>query len=46
MNSKRAKKHQGHADLLRGLRVLLKTGEAVVGDNVKIQIDAEMVKKK
>jgi hypothetical protein len=25
---------------------LLKTGEAVVGDNVKIQIDAEMVKKK
>lgn len=24
----------------------LKTGEAVVGDNVKIQIDAEMVKKK
>jgi polyisoprenoid-binding protein YceI len=25
---------------------LLKTGEAVVGDNVKIQIDAEIVKKK
>ncbi|MBZ5547737.1 MAG: YceI family protein [Acidobacteriia bacterium] len=25
---------------------LLKTGEAVVGDNVKIQIDVEMVKKK
>jgi polyisoprenoid-binding protein YceI len=25
---------------------LLKTGEAVVGDNVKIQIDAELVKKK
>jgi len=25
---------------------LLKTGEAVVGDTVKIQIDAEMVKKK
>ena len=25
---------------------VLKTGEAVVGDNVKIQIDAEMVKKK
>src|SRR5208282_460753 len=25
---------------------LLKTGEAVVGDNIKIQIDAEMVKKK
>jgi polyisoprenoid-binding protein YceI len=25
---------------------LLKTGEAVVGDNVKIQIDAEMVRKK
>lgn len=25
---------------------LLKTGEGVVGDNVKIQIDAEMVKKK
>jgi polyisoprenoid-binding protein YceI len=25
---------------------LLKTGEAVIGDNVKIQIDAEMVKKK
>ena len=25
---------------------LLKTGEAVVGDNVKIQIEAEMVKKK
>ncbi|MFY9644671.1 MAG: YceI family protein [Terriglobales bacterium] len=25
---------------------LLKTGEAMVGDNVKIQIDAEMVKKK
>jgi len=25
---------------------LLKTGEAVVGDNVKVQIDAEMVKKK
>jgi polyisoprenoid-binding protein YceI len=25
---------------------LLKTGEAVVGDVVKIQIDAEMVKKK
>jgi polyisoprenoid-binding protein YceI len=25
---------------------LLKSGEAVVGDNVKIQIDAEMVKKK
>ena len=25
---------------------LLKTGEAVVGDKVKIQIDAEMVKKK
>jgi polyisoprenoid-binding protein YceI len=25
---------------------LLKTGEAVVGDNVKIQIDAEMVKKR
>ena len=25
---------------------LLKTGEAVVGDNVKIQIDAEMVQKK
>ena len=25
---------------------LLKTGEAVVGDNVKIQIDAEMLKKK
>jgi len=25
---------------------LLRTGEAVVGDNVKIQIDAEMVKKK
>jgi polyisoprenoid-binding protein YceI len=25
---------------------LLQTGEAVVGDNVKIQIDAEMVKKK
>jgi polyisoprenoid-binding protein YceI len=25
---------------------LLKTGEAVVGDNVKIQIDTEMVKKK
>jgi polyisoprenoid-binding protein YceI len=25
---------------------LLKTGEAVVGDTVRIQIDAEMVKKK
>jgi polyisoprenoid-binding protein YceI len=25
---------------------LLKTGEAVIGDNVKIQIDAELVKKK
>ncbi len=25
---------------------VLKTGEAVVGDNIKIQIDAEMVKKK
>jgi polyisoprenoid-binding protein YceI len=25
---------------------LLKSGEAVVGDNVKIQIDAEIVKKK
>jgi polyisoprenoid-binding protein YceI len=25
---------------------LLKTGEAVVGDNVKIQIDAEIVRKK
>jgi polyisoprenoid-binding protein YceI len=24
----------------------LKTGEAMIGDNVKIQIDAEMVKKK
>ena len=25
---------------------LLKTGEAVIGDNVKIQIDVELVKKK